>query len=237
MTLSPHGRRARSWTFAVLTSAVLFFAAFAAGATQISYRTLEQVVPDSPLIFTAEIARAIPTDTLGEHITEYEIRNVRALRGTPPGALDRVRHVEPLPVVRDSSGKIVMEVSFTLDASTHEREATSGRWIFFGVAGNSLAVRRVEPIASEASVRAILRSLGDAAAPAAAADPPAPRDHAAAPSPAPSGMPAPAEVPPPRIGRSGCAIGAPVSSGGTPPLPAVLVFGALAAFVRRRSAS
>ncbi len=234
MILRPQGRRAISWTLAALTSAIVFFNAFVAGATQVSYRTLDQVVPDSPLIFTAEIARAIPTDTLAQHTTEYEIRDVRALRGTPPGGLDRVRHVEPLAVVRDSSGKIVMEQSFTLDASGHEREATSGRWLFFGVAapGVPFAVRRVEPIASEGKVRAMLQSRGDAAAPAPPVDP----DHPAASAAAsvPSGKPAPTEVPPGKMGRSGCAIGAPVSGGRTPSLLLVVALGTLAAFGRRR---
>ncbi len=158
MSLRPRKRRATSWLLAVS----VFLAASVVGATQVSYRALEQVVPDSPLIFTADIARAIPTDALAEHTTEYELRDVRVLRGAPPAGLGRVRHIEPLPVLRDSSGRIVMEQSFTLDASGHEREATSGRWIFFGVAATGtwlpLPVRRVEPIASEANVRAMLGS-------------------------------------------------------------------------------
>lgn len=195
-----------------------------AQATQISYRTLEQVVADSPLVFTAEVARAIPTDTPSERITEYEIRDVRALRGTPPSGTSRVRNTQPLPVVRDSSGKIVMEVSFTLDASGHEREATSGRWIFFGVAAATapLAVRRVEPIASEAKVRAQLESPGDASVPAA-------------PTTSPDDPPRqPPPVPPAPVGRSSCAMTRSAPYEGTSRLAVALGLGALVTFVRRR---
>lgn len=219
------GRRA--WSLVAMTSAVALTAAVPAQATQVSYRTLEQVVADSPLVFTAEVARANPTDTPSERITEYEIRDVRALRGTLPNGTSRVRNTQPLPVVRDSSGKIVMEVSFTLDASGHEREATSGRWIFFGVAAATapLAVRRVEPIASEAKVRALLQSPGDASLPAAPTtspdDPPPPR-------------PPPPPVPPAPVGRSSCATTHPAPSGGTSNLAVALGVGALFTFVRRR---
>ena len=216
------GRRA--WSLAAVTSTVALSTTVPAQATQISYRTLDQVVADSPLVFTAEVARAIPTDTPSERITEYEIRDVRALLGTPPNGVSRVRNTQPLPVVRDSSGKIVMEVSFTLDASGHEREATSGRWIFFGVAAATapLAVRRVEPIASEAKVRALLQSPGDASVPAAPstspADPPPP----------------PLRVPPAPVGRSSCTMTRPASSGGTSSLAVALGLGALVTFVRSR---
>ena len=222
MLIVPLGRRA--WSLAAMTSAVALFATVSAKATQISYRTLEQVAADSPLVFTAEVARANPTDTLSERITEYEIRDVRALRGTPPSGVSRVRNTQPLPVVRDSSGKIVMEVSFTLDASGHEREATSGRWVFFGVAAvtTPLAVRRVEPIASEAKVRAIVQSPSDASVP------PAPTTSPDDPPPPPR------PVPPAPVGRSSCATTGTASSGGMSPLAAALGLGTLVTFVRRR---
>ena len=181
-----------------------------ANATQVSYRVLDrETVAMARSIFTADVVKATAADTPSDYRNEFVLANAVAVLGPLPTDPKRAVYVEMNPIMRDASGKEVGRVSVTLPGAGNERGITTGRWLFFAMDPGATApirVFRLEPVAKESEVRALLGATVDAGAIAPSAPP---KEAAAAVVPvtaaAASSPPAPSTQPPARA-SGGCGV-------------------------------
>lgn len=208
---------------AVLAAGVLLGAV--GHASQVHFRTLDEVLPKASMVFDAEVVKATRSQTPNETQMHWELRDPHAIRGALPTVM-RAIYTEIIPVMRDKDGNIIGSFSPILDASGEEWSATKGRWIFLASSASKseLRVLRVEPMAR-------LAEIPGAPAPSASVAP-APPPSASGPSAQASAAPEPA--PPPAV-RSGRGCGCSVPSGGESDATALaLAIGILACRARRR---
>ena len=127
--------------------------------SEVSYRTIEEVLKPETLVFSAKITKAVKTgDDNGVYRT-WTVSDVKALQGALP-AVQTITWKEMHPIMRDSSGTITGHFSPIWPSSGEEVNASDGEtWIFLanGAAKDgALEVFRAEPATSEKKIRALL---------------------------------------------------------------------------------
>jgi hypothetical protein len=178
-----------------------------AGASQVAFRKLEQVVRPETRVFIAQVAKVAKSQTKSQMTVDYEITDPKPLRGAAPAA-KTLRYTEVIPLMYGPDGGITGWFSPILDASGAEHGVQNGAWIFFSNSpdgSGELPVFRVEPMSNLDAVKQVLAALPDAAAVKPTTTPPVnssapPSTASATAAPAATTSSAPAK-------KSGCSAG------------------------------